>query len=188
MRQQDAGRRAGSHQPRPLTENVIDQVVGDLLLRHGLAAERARLGALQMAARIGDVHESVQAGRHRPGAQQRLIDVHHLGPTHGSHSVLSETGGELAGASGGDREHRRVHLDPRGDAEHGHSLPDRLQDVNRGPVSAREQEQVDLAIGHRLRGRARVLRRCGGPGRPQHGRGQSGLAGLLLPHLARICQ
>ena len=79
-------------------------------------------------------------------------------------------GGQLAGASRVDREHRRMHLHSRRDAEDGNPVADRLQDVDRGPVSAGEQEQIDSSIGHRRGGRARVLRGCDRPGAAEDGR------------------
>ena len=171
-----------------LTEHLVDQVVGDLLLGHRLAAERARLRALKVAARVGDVQEPVQAGGDRAGAEQRLVDVHHLGAPHAAHSVLGEAGRQLAGASRVDGEHSGVHLHPRGDAEHGNSVADRLQNIDRGAVSAGEQEQVDPALRHRRRGRARVLRGGYRAGRSKHRGRQLRAAGFLLAHRACIRQ
>ena len=88
QREDRACRGSGADQPSALAEHAVHHMVGDRFLRRGLASKRARLGALDVATSIRNVEEAVQPGRHRAGAQQRLIDVHHLGAAQPPHSVL----------------------------------------------------------------------------------------------------
>ena len=187
-RQDDAGGRARTDQPGAAPEHLVDQVVGDRILGRRLAAERTRLRALKVLARVGDVQEPVQPGGDRAGAEQRLIDIHHLGRPHAAHAVLGETRRQLARASRVDCEDSGMHLYSRGDAEHRNSVADRLQHIDRGAISAGEQEQVDPALRHCRRRRARVLGGGHPAGRSKHRGRQLCAAGFVLTHRACIRQ